>query len=96
MKEQQPSATVDVMVWLYTSGRPCSFIAEELKLSKSTIEFYLNQRGLKLRRKGVQRQITDEYVELARKLRADGHEWKIISRKVGFSIRQMQRWLYGK
>lgn len=94
--EQQPSATVDVMVWLYTSGRPCVTIADELKVSASTVRRYLKQRGLDLGRQGARRQVTDDYVALARTMREEGHEWKFISRKIGFSIRQLQRWLYDK
>jgi len=87
---------VDEMVRLYNAGRSTGVIAEEVGFSRSTVRRYLKQRGITLGGRGAPRQVTDEYVNLANEYRKAGYAWEYIGKKLGFSARQLQRWLYGK
>jgi hypothetical protein len=81
------------MAELFRRGHSTRAIGKEFGVSCETVQRRLRGLGVDLGGKGRKLQITTEYVEMARKMRAEGVEWIAISEKIGFSIRQLQRHL---
>jgi hypothetical protein len=84
------------MVSLNARGYSAGSISEMLGLARCTICRNLRKAGAKVRPRGQQFMISDDYVETARKMRADGKTWEFISSKIGFSVRQLQFYVNGK
>ena len=84
---------VEEMAELFSRGHPTRSIGEKFGVSGETARRRLSEIGVDLGGKGRKLQISTEYVEMARKMRAEGHEWIAVSEKIGFSIRQLQRHL---
>ena len=84
------------MAEMYGRGYSSRQIAAKFGWSAATVRRWLAGIGIDLGGSGRKLQITDEYVDVVKKMRADGKEWEEISRKIGFSVRQLQKRLYGK
>lgn len=84
------------MAELFKRGYSTRDIGAKFNMSGETVRRRLSDIGVDLGGKGRKLQITTEYVEMARKMRAEGFGWIAISDKIGFSIRQLQKRLYTK
>lgn len=87
---------LDQMKDLFARGYASREIARKIGINPLTVRKRLREAGVDLGGSGRKRQITDEYIDMARKLRNEGFEWAKISDKIGFSERQLQRYIYGK
>lgn len=81
---------------LHSRGYSTRAIASRLGFCQMTIRRRLKESGLDLGGPGRKLEITQEYVDIAAQMRADGMEWLAISDKIGFSVRQLQKRLYSK
>ncbi|MNR22116.1 hypothetical protein D3C85_1390560 [compost metagenome] len=84
------------MAEMYGRGYSSRQIAAKFGWSAATVRRWLAKLGMDLGGSGRKLQITDEYVAVVKKMRADGKEWEEISRKLGFCVRQLQKRVYGK
>lgn len=80
----------DEMIELYGRGWSAKNIADELKISTSTVCRNLRKAGVKMAPRGQRYLVLPEYVEMARRMRAEGVRWIDVSAHIGFSIRQLQ------
>ncbi|KII34878.1 hypothetical protein NL64_06350 [Pseudomonas fluorescens] len=90
----QGGRTLDLerLVDLYQrQGRSAENIAREIGHSPNTVRRHLRAAGVELGPQGQHRLITDEYVSLTLKMRAEGTNWEDIAEKIGFSTRALQR-----
>lgn len=84
------------MVAMFARGYSTRVIGQHFGISKKTAGRRLQEAGVDLGGPGRKLQISDEYVEMTRKLRAEGMGWNEIAAKVGFCRRQLQKRLYAK
>lgn len=84
------------MAEMYGRGYSSRQIAKKFGWSAATVRRWLGKLGMDLGGSGRKIQITDEYVEITREMRSQGVEWKEISKRIGFSVRQLQVRLYAK
>lgn len=84
------------MAEMFRRGYSSRGIAKRFGWSAATVRRWLRQLGVDMGGPGRKLEITQEYVDLAAKMRSEGIEWQAISKKLGFSIRQLQKRLYGK
>lgn len=83
---------IEKAIQLYRDqGRSILKIAKELGHSTHTVSRHLKRAGIELGPQGRNRLVTDEYVSLTLKLRAEGMEWQAIEDKLGFDARSLQR-----
>lgn len=83
---------IEKAIQLYRDqGRSILRIAKELGHSTHTVSRHLKLAGIELGPQGRNRLVTDEYVSLTLKLRAEGMEWHAIEAKLGFDVRSLQR-----
>lgn len=84
------------MVKLSMSGYGTRSIAQRFGISAATVRRWILEAGFDMGGPGRKLQITAEYTEICKSMREQGLEWEDISKKIGFSVRQLQRHLYGK
>lgn len=87
---------INKMVDLYQKGRSSRSIAEDIGVSACTVSRNLRKAGVVVAPRGQRFMLTSEYVDLARRLRAEGLRWTEISARIGFSVRQLQLYVNGK
>lgn len=78
---------------MFERGYSTRAIAKEVGVSAMTVRRRLLEAGVDLGGPGRKLLIGADYVELTKRMRADGIEWIAVSEKIGFSIRQLQRHL---
>lgn len=84
-KRRQSPEQVAYMVSEYKRGRSMPEIAEELILSAATVRNYLIEEGVERRAPGNSRLVTQELIDLAAEMQAEGVAWKTIAKKLGVS-----------
>jgi acyl-CoA-binding protein len=87
---------IDEMKALFARGYSTGAIGEKLGFHRSCVHRRLHEAGVDLGGPGRKTQITDEYMDLVREMKADGLCWRVIAAKIGFSERQLQKKLNGK
>lgn len=87
---------VDQMKDLFARGYSTRAIGEKLGFHKSCVHRRLQETGIDLGGPGQKIQITDDYMDLVRAMKSEGICWREISKKIGFSERQLQKRLNGK
>ena len=78
---------------MHTAGHPVEHIADAAGCSYSTVVRYLNNAGIVLGNKGRKRELTDEYLNMALDMRAEGKKWGDIERHIGFCRQTFQTWI---
>lgn len=84
------------MAEMFRRGYSSRQIEAKFGWSAATVRRWLKSIGVDMGGPGRKLEITQEYVDLAAMMRADGASWVDISKKLGFSVRQLQKRLYGK
>lgn len=84
------------MAEMFRRGYSSRQIEAKFGWSAATVRRWLIKLGIDLGGPGRKLEITQEYVDIAARMRSEGVAWLPISRKLGFSVRQLQRRLYGK
>lgn len=81
---------------LFSRGYSTRAIAERLGISKETVRRKLNADGVDTGWPESKASIVAGYTDLAKQMLDDGKGWSEISNTIGFSARQLQRYVYGK
>ena len=84
------------MIALYERGYSSISIGSMLGLASCTVSRNLKLAGVTMARKGQRHLISEEYVAMARAMKEQKIPWEHISRKIGFSVRQLQFYVNGK
>lgn len=93
-KGRKPALTAEQVEYAaaeYKRGRTMPNIADELNVSAATIRTYFIDADVPRRRAGCTPLISDELVDLAAEMRAEGVAWKLISRKLGMAHSTLER-----
>jgi transposase-like protein len=72
-------------------GRSLQAIADEMGCTPKKIKRGLRAAGVTIGPQGRNRSVTDEYVILALKMRAQGLDWDVVASKIGFSASALKR-----
>jgi len=86
-----PRAKIDYMVAEYKRGRNMPQIAEEVGVSAATVRNYLMDEKVERRPAGAAKLVTEELLDIAAQMQAEGTPWKIISRKIGLSTSVLEK-----
>lgn len=95
-REKLGSEFLDEMKAMAAKGYSTRIIGEKLGLHRSCVHRRLTEAGIDLGGPGCKLQMTPDYVEMAREMKAGGLCWREISAKLGFCERQLQKRLNGK
>jgi len=94
--EEKKAEIIGPMSEMWLRGHASRALGSRFGISPATVRRWLAEAGVDMGGAGRKVQITSEYINLAAKLRKEGMKWIEISDKIGFSVRQLQRHLYGK
>ncbi|SDR01700.1 helix-turn-helix domain-containing protein [Pseudomonas moorei] len=93
---RQPTLSPQSIGQIFTmnaAGHPASSIAKAVGCSYPTVVRYLNNAGIVLGNKGRKRELTDEYLNMALDMRAQGKKWDDIEAHIGFCRQTFQTWI---
>lgn len=85
--------SIGLIFTMNAAGHPADEIADAAGCSYSTVVRYLNQAGVVLGNKGRTRECTDEYLNMALDMRANGTKWDDIEAHIGFCRQTFQTWI---
>lgn len=82
--------SVSLLHRLFDEGHAAKDISKAVGCATSTVVRYLNEAGIVLGNKGRAKELTDEYFELAMRMRSQGVPWVEVGKKIGFSHKTFQ------
>jgi hypothetical protein len=88
--------SVEEMKDLFSRGYSTRHIGEKLGISKETVRRHLMSAGIDTNWPNNKKASANNYAVLIRQMLDAGKGWIEISDEIGFSARQLQRYVYGK
>jgi hypothetical protein len=85
--------SIGLIFTMHAAGHSVDQIMDAAGCSYASVVRYLNNAGIVLGNKGRRRECTDEYLNMALDMRAQGTKWDDIEAHIGFCRQTFQTWI---